>query len=31
MREMDGEATKPYLYVHAQDGEWAVLHDPSAS
>ena len=31
MREGDGEATKPYLYVHAQSGEWAVLHDPSAS
>ena len=31
MREGDGEATKPYLYVHAQDGEWAVLHDPGAS
>ena len=31
VREDDGEATKPYLYVHAQDGEWAVLHDPGAS
>ena len=31
VREDDGEATKPYLYVHAKDGEWAVLHDPSAS
>ena len=31
IRETDGEATKPYLYVHAQDGEWAVLHDPGAS
>jgi branched-chain amino acid transport system substrate-binding protein len=31
VRESDGEATKPYLYVHAQDGEWAVLHDPGAS
>ena len=31
MREGDGEATKPYLYVHAQDGQWAVLHDPNAS
>ena len=31
IRESDGEATKPYLYVHAQDGEWAVLHDPGAS
>jgi branched-chain amino acid transport system substrate-binding protein len=31
VRESDGEATKPYLYVHAQDGQWAVLHDPSAS
>ena len=27
-RETDGEATKPYLYVHAQGGEWAVLHNP---
>ena len=31
VRESDGEATKPYLYVHAQDGQWAVLHDPGAS
>ncbi len=31
IRESDGEATKPYLYVHAQDGQWAVLHDPGAS
>lgn len=31
VREDDGEATKPYLYVHAQDGQWAVLHDPGAS
>ena len=31
VRDMEGEAEKPYLYVHAQDGEWAVLHDPSAS
>lgn len=31
VRDMEGEAEKPYLYVHAQDGEWAVLHDPGAS
>ena len=31
MRDEEGEAHKPYLYVHAQDGEWAVLHDPGAS
>ena len=30
-RETDGEATKPYLYVHAQGGEWAVLHNPMAN
>lgn len=30
-READGEATKPYLYVHAQGGEWAVLHNPLAN
>lgn len=28
-RTEEGEATKPYLYVHAKTGEWAVLHDPS--
>ncbi len=27
-READGEATKPYLYVTAKDGEWVVLHNP---
>ena len=27
-RHEDGEATKPYVYVHAKDGTWAVLHDP---
>ncbi|MGI9409149.1 MAG: ABC transporter substrate-binding protein [Hyphomicrobiaceae bacterium] len=27
-RHTDGEATKPYVYVHAKDGTWAVLHDP---
>ena len=28
-RTDEGEAVKPYLYVHAQAGEWAILHDPS--
>lgn len=27
-RHEDGEATKPYVYVHAKSGNWAVLHDP---
>ena len=27
-RTKEGEAIKPYLYVHAKAGEWAVLHDP---
>ena len=27
-RHEDGEATKPYLYVQAKDGEWTVLHNP---
>lgn len=27
-RTPEGEATKPYVYVHAQSGEWAVLHKP---
>ncbi len=27
-RTEEGEAIKPYLYVHAQSGQWAVLHDP---
>lgn len=27
-RNSEGEATKPYVYVHAKDGNWAVLHDP---
>ena len=29
-RHEDGEATKPYVYVHAKDGNWAVLHDPGS-
>ncbi len=29
-RNSEGEATKPYVYVHAKDGTWAVLHDPGA-
>ena len=27
-RDSEGEATKPYVYVHAKGGAWAVLHDP---
>ena len=27
-RTADGEAIKPYVYVHAASGQWAVLHDP---
>jgi len=27
-RTKEGEAIKPYLYVHAKSGAWAVLHDP---
>lgn len=27
-RTSDGEADKPYLFVHAQKGEWKVLHNP---
>ena len=29
-RTAEGEAVKPYVYVHASDGTWAVLHDPNA-
>ena len=29
-RTDEGEAVKPYVYVHAADGSWAVLHDPNA-
>ncbi len=29
-RTDEGEAVKPYVYVHADDGSWAVLHDPNA-
>ena len=28
-RTDEGEAVKPYVYVHAADGNWAVLHDPN--
>lgn len=28
-RTEEGEATKPYVYVHAKSGEWAVLHNPT--
>lgn len=27
-RTKEGEAIKPYLYVHAKSGQWMVLHDP---
>ena len=27
-RTKEGEAIKPYVYVHAKSGAWAVLHDP---
>ncbi len=30
-RTPDREAIKPYVYVHAKDGAWTVLHDPSKS
>jgi branched-chain amino acid transport system substrate-binding protein len=29
-RTNDREAIKPYLYVHAKDGSWLVLHKPSS-
>jgi branched-chain amino acid transport system substrate-binding protein len=29
-RTADREAIKPYLYVHAKDGTWQVLHKPSS-
>lgn len=27
-RTAEGEAVKPYVYVHAQGKEWKILHDP---
>jgi branched-chain amino acid transport system substrate-binding protein len=27
-RTKEGEAVKPYVYVHAQGKEWKILHDP---
>ena len=27
-RDAEGEADKPYLFVHANKGEWKVLHNP---
>ena len=27
-RTAEGEAIKPFLYVHAKSGQWVVLHDP---
>ena len=27
-RTEDREAVKPYMYVHAKDGKWVVLHNP---
>ena len=29
-RTADREAVKPFLYVHAKDGSWVVLHKPSS-
>lgn len=29
-RTPDREAIKPFLYVHAKDGSWVVLHKPSS-
>jgi branched-chain amino acid transport system substrate-binding protein len=29
-RTPDREAIKPFLYVHAKDGSWQVLHKPSS-
>jgi branched-chain amino acid transport system substrate-binding protein len=29
-RTADREAIKPFLYVHAKDGSWQVLHKPSS-
>ncbi|PWJ13832.1 ABC transporter substrate-binding protein [Jannaschia seohaensis] len=26
----DGEAVKPYVFVHAKDGSWDVLHNPGS-
>lgn len=28
-RHKSGEATKPFVYVHAQGKEWKILHDPN--
>ena len=28
-RTDEGEAIKPYVYVHADSGAWTVLHDPN--
>jgi branched-chain amino acid transport system substrate-binding protein len=30
-RTDDREAVKPYLYVYAKDGKWAVLHNPTTN
>ncbi len=29
-RTPEGEANKPYVYVHAESGAWVVLHDPGS-
>ena len=29
-RMPDGEAVKPYVFVHAKDANWAVLHEPGS-
>jgi len=27
-RDAEGEADKPYVFVHAKKGEWKVLYNP---
>ncbi len=29
-RTEEGEAVKPYVFVHADSGNWSVLHDPNS-
>ena len=29
-RMADGEAVKPYVFVHAASGRWEVLHNPGS-
>ena len=28
VRTPEGEANKPYVYAHAKNGQWVVLHNP---